>query len=45
MPLSERSAYETCRSHAVESALRAINSPYLTAYAHREAMPIAVAQH
>ena len=45
MPLSERSAYETCRTQAMESALRSINNPYLTAYAHREAMPIAVAQH
>ena len=45
MPLNERSAYDACRTQAMESALRSINNPYLTAYAHREAMPIAVAQH
>ncbi len=45
MPLSARGGYETCRSEAMERALRSINSPYLTAYAHREDMPIAVAQH
>jgi len=45
MPLSERSAYEACRTQAMENALKSINSPYVTAVARGETLPIAVAQH
>ena len=41
----QQKSYDQCRAAAVEQAVRAINKPYLTAYAHGETLPVAVAQH